>query len=259
MARISVRNGLIGLGVVAIAGASWVNANQHGTEPAAPAAPAASAAAATASVAAAPGKTLTAGRQAVPKAGAKPVEKPLWTQLTPPQQAALEPLVGEWNKLSAVHKQKWLEIVPRYTSMKPEEQQRMHERMREWIKLTPDQRRLVRENYTRSKKIQPGLQPGQKSAQWEQYQQLPEEQKKKLAADADSKTKRPLAHLPTPSQSKAFKPMTITPIAPMPIPPATAPATAPAAALPAAPAGAPDAAAPAAPANAVPATPANVK
>jgi hypothetical protein len=67
--------------------------------------------------------------------------------------------------------------------MKPEEQARVHERMRAWVKLTPEQRELARETYTRTRKIA----PEQKNATWESYQQLPEEQKKKLAASATAR------------------------------------------------------------------------
>lgn len=106
--------------------------------------------------------------------------KPLWKELTKPQQLALEPLLGEWDKMDLPRKQKWLEIANRFASMKPDEQQRVHERMREWLKLTPEERRLARENYTLSKKIG----KGEKTAQWEQYQALPEEEKRRLAAEA---------------------------------------------------------------------------
>jgi hypothetical protein len=82
--------------------------------------------------------------------------------------------------MDAFRKNKWLAIGNKFAKMKPEEQQRLHDRMREWVKLTPEQRRVARESYTRAKK----LDPDQKSARWQQYQQLPEEQKKKLAADA---------------------------------------------------------------------------
>ena len=159
------RNGWIiggaALGACALAGASWVYANQDAaTAPAVPPAPVAKAAA--------------------PAAPVKNAGKLQWANLSRAQQAALQPLAGEWNKLEAPRKQKWLDIANRFASMKPDEQARVHERMRDWIKLTPEQRRTVRENYARAKRID----PGQKSAQWEQYQQLPEEQKKKLAAEA---------------------------------------------------------------------------
>jgi len=71
-------------------------------------------------------------------------------------------------------KEKWLAIGNRYARMTPAEQLRVQDRMREWVKLTPVQRRAVRENYTRANK----LNADQKSAQWKEYQQLSDEQKR---------------------------------------------------------------------------------
>jgi hypothetical protein len=139
-------------------------------------------------------------------------DKPLWNTLSKPQQVALEPLAGEWDKMEGLRKQKWLEIANRFSSMKPDEQARVHERMRDWIKMTPEQRRVVRENYTRTKKID----PGEKSQQWEQYQQLPAEQKKQLAAEAASaRAKKQVANLPTQAQSSV---KTVAPIKRAPAP-----------------------------------------
>jgi hypothetical protein len=136
----------------------------------------------------------------------KPLDKPLWNTLSAPQKVALEPLATEWDRMEGIRKQKWLEIANRFSSMKPDEQARVHERMRDWIKMTPEERRVVRENYTRTKKID----PGQKSQQWEQYQQLPEEQKKELAAQAASaRAKKQVANLPTQAQSNV---KTVAPI-----------------------------------------------
>lgn len=121
--------------------------------------------------------------------------KPSWIELTPAQQQALAPLSTEWDKFDAARKKKWLEIGNKFPKMTPDEQQRVQERMREWIKLTPEQRHLVRENYARAKK----LNPTQKTTQWQNYQQLPEEQKKKLADEAAAKKR--VANLPTSPQS----------------------------------------------------------
>lgn len=144
------------------------------------------------------------------KPAAKPIQKsldkPLWATLSRPQQVALEPLAVEWDRMEGLRKQKWLEIANRFASMKPDEQARVHERMREWIKLTPEQRRVARENYTLSKKID----AGQKSEQWEKYQQLPEEQKKQLAAEAASaRAKKQVTNLPSQAQSNV---KTVAPI-----------------------------------------------
>ena len=73
---------------------------------------------------------------------------------------------------------------------------RMQDRMRDWVKLTPEQRRVARESYARTKK----LDPDQKAAEWQQYQQLSEEQKKKLADDAAKK--KSITNLPPASQTK---------------------------------------------------------
>lgn len=138
-------------------------------------------------------------------------EKPLWKDLSRPQQIALDPLAREWDRMESVRKQKWLDIANRYSSMKPDEQLRVQERMRDWIKLTPEERRVVRENYTLSKKID----KSQKSVEWEKYQQLPEEQKKKLAADA-AVAKKQVTNLPPKTQNKPVAPTKPAPAATCP-------------------------------------------
>jgi hypothetical protein len=134
--------------------------------------------------AAADGAPGTSTERAKPAAGShKGGDKPLWRSLTPAQQVALQPLQGEWDQMDGVRKQKWLQLANRFATLKPEEQARVQERMRVWAKLTPEQRELARETYTRTRKIA----PEQKNATWESYQQLPEEQKKKLAASATAR------------------------------------------------------------------------
>jgi hypothetical protein len=162
---------------VVLVGAAVLSLNQQdGSHPdASTAAPATSAADAS---------SATRTQSAKPAAGShKGGDKPLWRSLTPAQQLALQPLQGEWDQMDGARKQKWLQLANRFATMKPEEQQRVHERMREWVKLTPEQRELARETYTRTRKIA----PEQKNATWESYQQLPEEQKKKLAASATAR------------------------------------------------------------------------
>lgn len=122
-------------------------------------------------------------------------DKPYWRSLSADQQKALLPLQAEWDAMDGVRKQKWLQLAKRFGSMKPEEQQRLHERMREWTRLTPEQRELARETYSRTRKIA----PAQKTATWESYQQLPDDQKRKLAASAARKQ----AAIPSQAGSKA--------------------------------------------------------
>jgi hypothetical protein len=120
--------------------------------------------------------------QGKPATTAKPAPhaRPLWTELSPAQQQALAPLAADWDKVDGARKKKWIELTKHYASLTPEQQGRMQERMRDWITLTPDERRVARESYSRTKK----LEPDQKSAQWQEYQQLSDEQKKKLADEA---------------------------------------------------------------------------
>lgn len=159
MARVSGRTkwvvGAIALASVGIAAVVWLV-----SRPAARPAPAPS----TAATAAAPA----------------PVgEKPHWSDLKPAQQQALAPLEATWEELGPVRKQKWISIGNRLAKMKPDEKARVQERMREWVALTPAERKAVRENFARAqKKATP---PGQRAAEWEQYQQLPDEAKKALA------------------------------------------------------------------------------
>jgi hypothetical protein len=66
--------------------------------------------------------------------------------------------------------------------------------MREWVRLTPAQRKLARDTYTRTKK----LAPNEKTATWESYQQLPEDEKQKLAAAAAARKAAAAQQAPRP-------------------------------------------------------------
>jgi hypothetical protein len=114
---------------------------------------------------------------------ARALDQPLWRDLTPAQQAALDPLHPEWDAMDGVRKKKWLEMSRRFGSMNPLEQARVHERMRQWMRLTPEQRNLARENYNKARK----LAPGDKAATWESYKQLTPGEKQRLAQAAARK------------------------------------------------------------------------
>lgn len=192
---------------------------------AAPVATAPAAAAPAAAPGAGPVKSAGSGKSAVKPAVAS--DNPMWKDLSAPQKSALLPLAGEWDRMDKLRKQKWLDIGNRFASMNPDEQSRVHERMREWLTLTPEQRKLARENYASTKKID----KTNKSAQWEQYQQLPEEEKKKLAADAVKK--KQAAALPKSAVAKPGVPPLKAP-AGVPAVPATSAASTSAAPAPAA-------------------------
>ncbi|TMS58908.1 DUF3106 domain-containing protein [Imbroritus primus] len=154
-----------------------------------PAAPAPQAAAASAAPASAPAI-----------AQATPGMTNAWHTLTPRQQNILYPLRPEWNKLSDLNRSKWLKIAERYPKLKKDQQQRLQERMRDWVALTPQQRRIARENYQISKQ----LSAEKKAEAWQDYQQLSDEQKRKLAA-ASRATKPSTAVSALPSGSGLVK------------------------------------------------------
>lgn len=140
-----------------------------------------------------------------------------WQDLTPAQQEALAPLKSGWDDLGPVRKQKWLDIAGRYASMKPAEKKRMLERMRAWTEMSPEERKAVRENYARAQRAV----GGKKAAQWEEYLQLSDEEKRKLAKAGTAK-KQQVAKPPTPAQSLAKTPQPVKPHAPAVPPPAVA-------------------------------------
>jgi len=137
-------------------------------------------------------------------AAVQPVgEKPHWSDLNAAQQQALSPLEPTWEELGPVRKQKWISIGNRLAKMNPDEKARVQERMREWVNLTPAERKAVRENFARAqKKATP---PGQRAAEWEQYQQLPEEAKRALAEAAAAK-KNQVVKTPSPTQAAVKTP-----------------------------------------------------
>ena len=186
-----------------------------------------------------------------PATNPQPSIHPNWSELTIVQQRILAPLAPEWNDMPELARKKWLQITQAYPKYTPAQQQRLQTRMADWVKLTPEQRHRARENFQTTKSV-----PVQKKSEaWQRYQELPEEQKKALAAAAKAQ-KRPSAVTALPGNAvlakdaaKALhhgartKPGT-TKSAPNPLAPAKATGTASASAPAAAPAQAPAVSAP---------------
>lgn len=220
----------IALALAALAGGLSCAWSLAQNAPAAAPAPAASPAP-VAAPAAVPASSATPAPQAATGAAAKssasakaiarkPDNRLAWNNLSAPQQQALEPLSVEWAKMSELQKEKWLVISKKYAHMKPEEQQRLHDRMRDWVKLTPAQRSAARTNYARAKK----LDTEEKNEQWNKYQQLSAEQKKKLA---QAKLPKRVARLPSAPANAAPTIQLPAEALDRPQPAAPAPATAP--------------------------------
>ncbi|MBP0595215.1 DUF3106 domain-containing protein [Paraburkholderia sp. LEh10] len=133
---------------------------------------------AAAPVGSAPAKAAAAPALTVDLPGLPSSTSPLaWAKLTNAEHVALAPFASQWDSFSDERKRKWLKIASRYPKMTPEAQKILHERMTEWVHMTPEQRRVARENYQVSKELP---REARQNA-WKAYQQLPEEQKQKLA------------------------------------------------------------------------------
>lgn len=104
--------------------------------------------------------------------------KALWLQLTVAQQKALAPLAPLWATLSETQRSKWLAISKNFAHLSESEQITMHSRMADWATLTPQQRIQARLNFGETNRIP----QSEKKAQWEAYQALPAEEKRKLGA-----------------------------------------------------------------------------
>jgi hypothetical protein len=102
----------------------------------------------------------------------------LWSELTPPQQVALAPLADQWPQLSAEQQRDWLAVSHRYMSMSPIQRQVLQNRMTEWAELTPSQRDQARFNFNA---IKSDLSAKERRAKWEEYRNLPPEEREQLA------------------------------------------------------------------------------
>jgi len=136
------------------------------------------------------------------KLAAKPRTKPLWVELTPPQQQALVPLAPKWDTLSETQKRKWLALSQNFPKMSGAEQAKLHSRMTEWVALSPQQRTQARLNFGQTQQ----LSPDDKKAKWEAYQALPPEEKNKLAARAAKPPATAAAVKPIPTDKLAIAP-----------------------------------------------------
>lgn len=159
----------------------------------------------------------------------KPIEsKSNWEDLTAAQKLTLAPLASGWNELKPSTRKKWIEISKRFSRLSATEQTRVQERMHDWVNLTPEQRRLVRENYARNRQ----LDTEQRAKRWAEYQQLPEAEKQKLAAEAAAANNRKRVTsqvLSPPAKPQPTKPIQLTP---KPAPPQAGAITQPAAVAP---------------------------
>ncbi|MBH1978697.1 MAG: DUF3106 domain-containing protein [Giesbergeria sp.] len=110
-------------------------------------------------------------------------EGPGWETLNTPQKLALYPLAERWAFLGSLQKRRWLALAQTFPSLPEEEQARLHDRMTAWASLSAQQRNQARLNFAVTNR----LSTEDKRSQWDAYQALSEEEKRKLAARANTK------------------------------------------------------------------------
>lgn len=110
--------------------------------------------------------------------------QPLWKELSNTQQSALKPLAANWDAMGLGQKRKWISVAKDYDKLPPAQQAKLQTRMTEWASLSPQQRANARQNFAQHKELTDGLTPDQRNAQWQAYQALSPEQKRKLAEGA---------------------------------------------------------------------------
>lgn len=117
----------------------------------------------------------------------KPLSTPLmalaWKDLSTVQRQSLKPLESTWDTLNDGHKRKWIALAHNYPQLAPAEQAKMHGRMAEWAALKPRAREMARLNFAETKKVT----PAERAANWEAYQALSPEEKKRLAKKTPAK------------------------------------------------------------------------
>ena len=112
------------------------------------------------------------------RSSAAPASNSSWQSLQSSQKKALAPLAPHWAQISQAQKNKWLAMSNNFDNLSTKEQAILHERMAEWASLSPQQRAQARLNFNQTKTLDADA----KKTQWETYQALSPEDKKKLAA-----------------------------------------------------------------------------
>lgn len=119
-----------------------------------------------------------------------------WKQLKAREKQALTPLAAQWGELTETQRSKWLAIAQHFDQLTPAEQQVMQTRMTQWVSLNPVQRNQARLNFNTVQSVS----KDEKKSRWDEYQNLSEEQKRKLSAGVLT-TSKTAAPSPRPSAS----------------------------------------------------------
>ena len=137
--------------------------------------------------------------QTDPSSTAK-IPNSLWQNLSYSQKKALAPLAPHWAQISPAQKNKWLAMSNNFDNLSPREQATLHNRMADWASLSPQQRAQARLSFNETKT----LAADQKKSQWEAYQALSQDDRKKLAAQQTTKIQGAATASQAPSPQKVI-------------------------------------------------------
>ena len=112
---------------------------------------------------------------------------PGWSDLSPKEQQALQPLKDQWGTIDSVRKQKWRDIAERFPTMTPDQQARTTSRMAEWAAMSPAQRNAARLQFEQVRQMP----ASERQARWDAYQSLPSEQREALVKQAETRPAPP--------------------------------------------------------------------
>ena len=124
-----------------------------------------------------------------------------WQNLSAQQKIALAPLAPHWAQLSVAQKNKWVAVSNNFDKLPANEQATLQDRMANWASLSPNQRAQARLSFNETKSIG----ADDKKTQWEAYQALSPEEKKKLAAQQKTGIQGAATASQAPSPNKVIR------------------------------------------------------
>lgn len=103
-----------------------------------------------------------------------------WKSLSASQARVLAPLAPVWASLDDEQQRRWIELAARYPRFSSHDQRLMQERMTEWAAMGAAERRRARVQFQQAS----ALSAQERQAQWEAYQALPADERKRLVDQA---------------------------------------------------------------------------
>jgi len=112
-----------------------------------------------------------------PSSSAPSPSRPLWGELTAPQQLALQPLNLLWSGITQGQKRKWLALVDNFSSLNPKDQDKLQQRMQQWASMSTQERAQARVIFSQVQQ----LSGDDRLSKWQAYEALEPTEKTKLA------------------------------------------------------------------------------